>query len=267
MSVVTHHGSLRAEPRRQRHPVGRRVRRLSLGIFFGSVAVNAAIGIYAVLTPTFGETQSKILATSLCVTGAVVVALACEPAWERGLLGPVPYAGAGLGSSAFVLTAIAVWSEIDSEVYGKSVGTIMTAAAACTIASLLALARLTPGHEWVFRAALGLLASGATMLAVAPWLGDDPPVAYLRTMGVVLVAFAAFAVTVPVLHWSDRDVLAVALGANDAVRYCPFCGRAVMGEPGVAVACGRCRANFVVSCKTSLLGKEVISRAHRDAHP
>lgn len=254
MSVVGHHASL-GVPRRHRRLFGRRVRRLSLGIFFGSVAVNAAIGIYAVLAPAFGETQSKILATSLCVTGAVVVALACEPAWERGLLGPVPYAGAVLGASSFALTVFAIWIEIASEVYGKSVGTIMTAAAGCTIASLLALARLTPRHNWVFRAALALLAGGATMLAIAPWLGDEPPAAYLRVMGVVLVAFAAFAVTLPVLHWIDRNAVAVAQGTSDTVRYCPFCGRAVMGEPDVALTCGRCGAGFIVSPDIDPRGK------------
>ena len=87
-------------------PDGDDPRRLGLGIFFVSVAVNAALGIYAVLAPDFGETQGKILGTSLCVTGAVVLALACEPAWERRLLGPVPYAGAVLGAVGFTLAIV-----------------------------------------------------------------------------------------------------------------------------------------------------------------
>lgn len=84
----------------ERTPVGGKMRRVGLGVFFASVAVNAALGIYAVVAPEFGETQGRVLATSLCVTGAVLLALACEPAWERRLLGPV------LLGSRFRLTGI-----------------------------------------------------------------------------------------------------------------------------------------------------------------
>jgi len=245
MSVVTSH-VLQISPPRERRSVGRRVRRVALAIFFASVAVNAALGIYALVTPDFGETQSKILATSLCVTAAVVVALACEPAWERALLGPVPYAGAILGGTGFALAVFALWSEIDSEVYAKSLSSVMTAATACTVASLLALVRLPARHRWVLVVALTLLALGATMFAIAPWLGDDPPDTYLRSMGVVLIAFAAFAVTVPVLHWIDRATI-VAADVTDAVRYCPHCGMAIAGAPGSPLHCARCDRAFVVT--------------------
>src|SRR5512134_3141553 len=63
---------------RTRRSFGARARRLGLGTFFVSIVINAALGIYAVLTPDFGPTQGKILGTSLCVTGAVLLALACE---------------------------------------------------------------------------------------------------------------------------------------------------------------------------------------------
>ena len=255
MSALTHHLPAGIGRGGERRSLGRRVRSLSLAIFFTSVAVNAALGIYAVLAPDFGETQSKILATSLCVTGAVIVALACEPAWERGLLGPVPYAGAILAAAGFALTVFAMWSEIDNEVYGKVVGTIMTAAAACTLASLLGLTRLAPRHRWVFVVALALLMLGATMFAIAPWLGDDPPDTYLRIMGVVSIVFAAFAVTVPVLHWVDRGVVTAMDVTAAEVRFCPYCGKGIAGEHGVSVVCGRCGAEFVVTANGTSPGR------------
>src|SRR6266508_1536424 len=92
MSVVAHHAASSSSRRSTgRRPIGRRVRRFGLATFFLSIAVNAALGIYAVLAPDFGETQEKILGTSLCVTGAAVLALACEPTWERRL--PRRFAG------------------------------------------------------------------------------------------------------------------------------------------------------------------------------
>jgi len=224
----------------------RRVRSGALGVFFASVAVNAALGIYAVLAPDFGETEGKILATSLFVTGAVLLALASEPAWERGLLGPVPYAGALLGALAFALAIVAVWAEPEAELYVRIMATIFTIAAGCALASLLALARLAPRHRWVSLVTFGLLSLAGAVVAVA-WWWDDPHEAYVRGMGAVLIALAAFAVSLPVLHWVDRGALAAAEPATDAVRFCPHCGARLAGTLGAALVCGRCGRAFGVT--------------------
>jgi ribosomal protein S27AE len=226
------------------------MRRIGLGVFFASVAINATLGIYAVLTPDFGDTQGKILATSLFVTGAVLVALANEPAWERGLLTPVPHAGALLGVLGFGLAVVGIWVEPADDPYGRIMGTTFTLAAASTAAGLLALARLASHHRWVFALTLGLLALGAALMVVNVWWEDSSEI-YLRGMGVVLIALAAFAVTVPVLHWVDRAVLAVDDAAIGGVRFCPHCGGKLIGETGVELACGRCGRAFTVTPRVS----------------
>ena len=203
------------------------------------------------LAPDFGETQGKILGTSLCVTGAVVVALACEPAWERRLLGPYRRSAPSSARSAFALAIAGIWLEPDSDTFGKAMGTIFVLAAACALASLLALARLAPRHGWVFAVTLVLIGLGAAMLSVVFWLGEDPPEAYLRALGVVMIALAALTVTVPVLHWVDRGTLAAAEAVIGAVRFCPYCGREVTGERGVDLECPRCGMGFRISAPAS----------------
>ena len=248
MSVVLHHvrsGTSRRST--ERRLFGRRMRRFGLGIFFASIVVNAALGIYAVLAPDFGETQGKILGTSLCVTGAVVLALACEPAWERRLLGPVPYAGAVLGAVGFTLAIVSIWTEPENEAWGKTMGTIFTVAVACAVAGLLALARLAPRHRWIFTVTLALLGLGAAMVSLLLWLGDDPADEYLRALGVVMIVLAAFTVTVPVLHWVDRGALAAAAAVTGAVRFCPYCGKELAAEIGVDLRCGRCGRGFTIA--------------------
>lgn len=225
------------------------MRRIGLGAFFASVAVNAALGIYAVLAPEFGDTQGKILATSLCVTGAALLALACEPAWERRLLGPAPYLGAALGAMGFGLAVVGIWAEPEGNLFGRATGSTMTVAFGCVAASLLGLARLTPRHAWVLKVALWLVALAAGLVAIVPWLGDDPSEWYLRTMGVVLIALAAFAVSVPVLHWVDRSALTFAELPSDGVRYCPYCGGGVAGEADAVVSCSRCGREFIVAAQ------------------
>jgi hypothetical protein len=310
MSVVVH----RIGPQTSRRPARRRtfgpsVRRIGLGVFFVSVAVNAALGIYAVLMPDFGDTARRILFTSLCVTGAVLMALCCEPAWERRLLLQVPAAGAVLGGVAFtglvvgiwtepegeslrnmlwstfaiaiactgaslvvleqarkgisvahkrVLTATlgliglaavvavaAIWAQPSEDTLGKIGGSGYVVAVACVLAALLTLARLAKRHRWVLDVTLGLLALGAGIVVLGIWIEEGLPLG--RAMGVVLIAFAAFAVTVPVLHWIDRSTVAVAHATPDAVRFCPHCGGKVSGEIGAGLECARCGRGFSVS--------------------
>ena len=237
------------------------MRRIGLGAFFASVAVNAALGIFAVLAPAFGETQGKILATSLCVTGAALLTLACEPAWERRVLGPMPFLGAALGVVGLGLAVVGIWAEPEGDLLGKATGSLVSVAIGCAAASLLGLVRLTPGHTWVLRVALVLIAVGALLVAIAPWLGDDPSEWYLRTMGVVLIALAAFVVSVPVLHWVDRRSPTLAELPSDGVRFCPYCGGRVDARTGGVVACARCGRGFIVAARGGAAG------AARDTAP
>jgi MFS family permease len=246
MSTVLHTGPGMQMHPATAHPVGRRLRRAGLGVFFASVTVNAVLGIVAVLSPDFGDTQGKILATSLCVTGAVLLALACEPAWERGLLGLVPLTGAVLGTAGFALAIGAIWAEPTSDTYGRLQFSVLAYAGACVLASLLALAALAPRRAWLPRVTYGLLAIGATMFATLPWLEDDAPEWFLRTFGVVMIVLAAFVVTIPVLHWIDRRELAAIGSVAGEVHYCPYCGNGISAELDSEAVCGRCGREFVV---------------------
>lgn len=311
MSVVVQHfgpGAVRRGS--ERRTFGPRARKIGLGVFFASVVVNAAIGIYAVLMPDFGETAEKILLTSLCVTGAVLMALCCEPAWERRLLGQVPAVGALLGAAAFAGLIVGIWTETNnetlanllwstfaialactaaslvvlervrtgisaahqgvlsaalallalgaaaavvviwSEAAGETVGKIASSgqmiAVACVLGAFLTLARLAPSHQWVLGVTLGLLMLGTAMIVEEIWR-EGGGGALTRVMGVVLIVLAAFAVSVPVLHWVDRGALAVSEASADAVRFCPHCGSKLAGEIGVELECGRCGRGFTIA--------------------
>ena len=95
------------------------------------------------------------------------------------------------------------------------------------------------------RARRRLLTVGTGLVVLQVWLEGEAPLA--RAMGVVLIAFAAFAVSVPVLHWIDRGALAAAEATTAAVRFCPHCGGKLDGDVGVQVECGRCGREFTVT--------------------
>jgi hypothetical protein len=96
----------------------------------------------------------------------------------------------------------------------------------------------------VLAAALALLGLGAVLIVANIWLDVW---GLTRAMGVVLIALAAFAVTVPVLHWLDRGVVATAAATGDAIRYCPHCGGKLSGEVGLEAHCERCGREFTVT--------------------
>ena len=234
------------EPPGDRRRVGRRARRVGLAVFFVSIAVNALLGIYALLAPGFGEVEGKLLMTSLCVTAAVLLVLACEPAWERWRLGLVPLGGAATAVIGFGLMIAGIWAEPSGEVFVRLMGTTLIVAVACALACLLALGRLAARFRSVYAVTLGVLALATVMTVAAVWMGEGPPEAYARALGVVLITLAALAVTVPVLHWLSRGEVALSTQPHDVVAYCPFCGGAL--EPSAAAfrSCIGCGNSFRV---------------------
>lgn len=219
-----------------------RSRRVALWLFFGSVAVNALLGIAGLVG--IDLVDGGLLGTSLSVTGALVLALLCLPALERGLLGAVPPLSAAAGAIAFALLVVSIWAA-DGDTLGRVIGTLLALAIAGTLASLAALARLPARQAWAHRATQGLLAVAALLVVVRIWASVDDGW-YFRVTGVVLVVLAALLVSLPVLHRLARDEPAVAAG-GPSVRFCPFCGTP-LGPAGGAGRrhCDSCRRSFTV---------------------
>ena len=223
------------------------MRHTGLYVLVGSIALNAALGIYAIAAAGFGKLEVKILVTSLGVSGASMLALACVPALERRRLGPVPRCGIAAACGGFVLLTASVWNEFDVKPLWKAAWTLAIVAVAAAHASLLALARLAPRFRWALVGAVGLgftFSGLAVSLVWGEWSDSD---AFGRSVGVVAVLFAAFTILVPVLHRASRSEFGP-LGASGppSVHFCPRCGRpASVAVDGVA-ACTRCGVRFSV---------------------
>jgi hypothetical protein len=226
-------------PRSPRQVPG--VRRLAVTVFFVSVAVNAALGVAALVLGEFSETHARALGTSLAVTGAFLIALSCLPAWERWRLGPVPTIGTCLGFVAFTFVIVGLWSGTDSDVFARTMGTLMTSAVACAVACLLSIPTLAPRFRPALTAALLLIAIAGVMVVVGMWL-DPSSSWYARSLGVVAVLLAAVAVSIPVLH---RIGGPQRRGSVDT-SFCPFCGAEHRAEPEQPTVCGHCGARFTV---------------------
>lgn len=222
------------------------MRRFTVWILLGSIAVNAALGIYALLVGELGPTQGKILVTSLSFSGASMLALACAPAWERGRLGPVPPVGVAASVAGFALLAASAWLDFDVEPLWKTGYTLVVVGAAAAYASLLTLARLAPRFRWTFWSAFLLTYVLAGMFVSLTW-GEWSSEWFGRWLGVVAVLVAAFTAATPILHRVSRQELAAAEQRKARrVALCPGCGSTVAAAADEEAACSRCGVRFRV---------------------
>jgi hypothetical protein len=233
----------------------RPLRRLGLGLFFVSVACNAVIAIYALLAPGFGDTEGRVLGTSLYITAAILLVLACEPALEGRLLGLVPLVASACGVTAFALLIGTLWAWTDDppETLVKVAGTAMTFGVAGTLASLLVLARLARRYRPALAAAFALTAVAGTMIVLGIWIEPSSSL-YPRALGAVLVALAALVVSIPVLHRLsrtevERAAVAARAGAG-AIAFCPGCGSPLAPGTSSAFTCAACGRAFTVLAGT-----------------
>jgi hypothetical protein len=221
------------------------VSRRLLSIVLLTIAVTAALGVYAVAVPQFGELQAKVLGTSASVSGACILTLACLPGWERNRLRPLSQFGTAAAVLGFALLIAGIWSEPSAD-YWKAAVTVLLLALWAGIASLLALARLVSRYRWVFWTAIALVFCFAAIGMGGMW-SEPSAGAYARVAGAVGVLTAAFVLAVPVLHRANRGQRSGGPTGPSLVGFCPSCGSAVRAEPDRTMSCPQCRSRFRVS--------------------
>lgn len=215
-------------------------RRRATAVFLALVAFNAAVGILALVLGGFGETQGKILATSLLATAGCVGALVNVPAMKKETLGRVPTVAAVASVIAAAMLIITVWGEIGEDFFIKPMVSVLLVAVAGTYAGLMSLIPLHGPRHLLRYSAYVLTAALTAASLVFLWFEVGSEVGW-RLFGVGGVLLAAATLAIPVLARSDRQ-RSVAAG-----WVCPRCGHATaMADPGEHVECSRCGTEFAV---------------------
>lgn len=240
-------------------------KKIALFIFFASVAVNAALGIVALFAGEFGETQGKVLMTSLSISAASVGSLAMLPARERGLLGNVPNAGIVLIITGFALLIILVWTDFSSDNFARTVGSVLTLALAAAYSSLIVLAAVADRFKLVMRAAFALVTVLAVIIVVMLWAEPRGDVDWVgRIIGLISILLAAVTVSIPVLHRLSRDELKTA-GEDERLvdaTHCVNCGStAITRQLEMLWECADCSAIFTADMYLPSTGEEQPSPA------
>ena len=183
------------------------MQKLNLKTFFlylliASVAFSALLGIGVILLGNFGETESKILLTTLIVTVTSILGLACGAYLETKRGDVLPICGIIFAIISAILWMIFIWASTGNErFFIRVVFTTTLLAASCSHISLLSIARLDRRFRWSLYAAHFSVWSLTAILLWITWAdlrGDSEIVT--RVIGVLSIIIAALTIITPVLH-------------------------------------------------------------------
>lgn len=198
-----------------------RLRRGARRVFLASIAVNATLGIWVLLSDDFGETEGKILATSLLVSAAMLSVLVNAAPLRRHTLWPVPAVAISSAVASFALFIVLMWAEVEQQEALKTAVSGLIIAAGATVAGLVSLLSLRPSQEFVRRAHGAVVAILTATALWGLWAEIDSSW-YGRVVGVQSVLVAALTLAVPVLSRfgdsDDRDDRAISVPPELAVR-------------------------------------------------
>jgi hypothetical protein len=167
-----------------------------------SLAATAALAIGVLILGDFGETEGRVLATTLAISVAGLLALPAAVLLEQGRSTVLAGTTIALTAAAFVTFEYVMWLADDSEGGWKTVGTLIAATAASTQISGLT-TRLRAGDRQavrlVYASAVGLVLLIAAMVIAAIWNEIDDG-GYYRTLAALAVLNVFLIVVQPLLR-------------------------------------------------------------------
>lgn len=189
------------------------VRRAAIWTVIVSLVITALIGIYTIVSGEFGETQGKVMLTTLAVAGFSILALCHLAVFGRDIK-VFGWVGIGTSGVALVLAATLIWWDWSSDLYlpsdlylnlTKSFAVSALVAVSLAHANLMLLLRNSP-LRWI-RTALSIALVFITIVPalVIPVIlteGTFPPLSfqevYWRFFGVILILDALATIALPV---------------------------------------------------------------------
>jgi len=209
---------------------------------------SALFGIYAFLFGDFGETEVKILLTTLSISYFSVTSLSCSVAMEKGkgsMLAPV---GLAVGILGFLVFVPGIWAEWwDSEAFGKSMAILAIFAFSFAQVCLLALVPLQPSIRWAFWATAAAIFVLATFISGMIVFEADNEW-FFRIAGVLGILDGCGSLLIPLLYkLSSKPSLEIGGGRSfDHIELaCPRCGHRDKYPVGI-IQCVECSLEISV---------------------
>ena len=172
-------------------PPSRTARRLVLIGVAVSLCATALLAIGILLFGNFGETEGRILGTTLMLAGYGLLALPAGFLLDQSRHRPLAGAMIALAATGLALALVSVWSGGGSATLGKALGTVtFFAVAACQAGALAA-------RRWeADSSSVGVLFALSCVLAV--WVDPQSQI-YFRILGALAVLDVLLVALQPVL--------------------------------------------------------------------
>lgn len=188
-------------------PAVRGLRRAAIVVVIVSLLVAGALGILALLSGQFGETQGRILLTTLAVAAFGLTAL-CHLAIASHRFRIVGYIGIAASVAALVPALVLIWSWFDlsgsTDDWFRALGVLTILAV--TLAQTNLLLRAASSPRTVVRVGLAVTLASAAVVAIMLWLpiltdGSIPgaDTGYWRFFGVVAIVDVIGTIAVPII--------------------------------------------------------------------
>lgn len=217
------------------------LKRILLYSLIGALVVCALLGIYAFVFGRFGETEIKILATTLGVCFYSMTAMACFTALEKRRSNVLALPGLGTCAAGMLVLLGLIWLEGYEDEWSVKLAAILAMFAfSFAQASLLSLAQLERKLAWVSWIAYGSIFWLVIQLSVMiVWEIDDEWL--IRTAGVLGILDGCASLTIPILlKLRGGPKPAVVPEAYSRIELtCPRCGQRGKFAIG-AIQCPKC---------------------------
>jgi hypothetical protein len=218
------------------------IKRTFLYTVIATLVLAAVMGIYVLLAGRFGQTEGKILLTTVVISFFGMMSLAGTAAHEKG---PDRWAwsvpGIALGVAGLVLYVLAIWGDWwRYELAAKWLVILGIASFCFAHISVLSLVSLEDRVRPLFYAAVASIAALA-MLISGMILGGHAEAWHFRVAGVLGILDVCLTLCVPIASRLSRKELAA--GATETYRQielcCPRCGQRGTYTLG-KIACRAC---------------------------
>ncbi len=217
------------------------LKRAFLRTFIATMVASASVGIYILLVGRVGETEARILLTTLTISYFSVTSLACAAAFEQKKGGLMAPAGLVVSAVGFVVFMPGIWVQnYDWDAYGKLMAILGIFAFSLGQACLLALVPLGRPVRWIFFAVVAVIFALASLIS-AMIIFEPHDEWFPRIMGVLGILDGCGSLVIPVLYkLGGTSAEMVADGSPDRIELiCPRCGHRDEYAVG-AIECKKC---------------------------
>lgn len=177
------------------------LKKFFLRTLIAALCVSALIGIVVFLIGDFGETELRLLLTTLATGGFSLTGLCCATIQDREDLRSYSLLGVAASALGFLVTLCVIWEIIDAEKIWKLMAVLIIVAVALAHVSLLLL--IKPKKQIVkniLLATICCVAILAVMLIVSTLIDFDLPEFYFRLLGVVAILDVLGTIATPVVN-------------------------------------------------------------------